>query len=541
MMEFNRSKQDNDNEKPAVEHLVDRRRNKVVGRTMIKVRTPKEKSKKFECEICHEVFRLQCVLESHKLSHQKQPCRVCNREFRPDNMEGHLKTHANEKERKLQCKICPNKFLTARSLQRHVSHHKEKEKGDFECQICTKKFNVRQNFNKHMRFHAKFLKCDHCGFLFKHKAQLRVHMKKKHMAAEVFNCRTCSKTFKSKRALKEHQMTHQKKIECDVCGRKFAGKGSFFKDHLIHHFNPKAFKCDICDSLFASRSSVSFHKIVVHQSVQKPRKFECQICQILFKTRGRLKNHQLVHQDKKTCDICHKSFSASTYKKHLNLHELKKQEKKFKCLICQRKFYTKRSLGDHSKSHEPFECDLCGHRVAQKNCMKRHMDNHLKMFDHAVKCVICDQTFTTISSDGKLEIPVHQMSKQPLKFECHICQKRSKTRSILKRRQKVHQVRKTCDICHKQITASSLNQHMTLHELKKQKKKFECQVCQNKFFTKELLTRHSMTHKKPFECDLCGHRVAQKGIMKRHWENHLKVTHKMIFKSTNLKPSQTKC
>jgi KRAB domain-containing zinc finger protein len=87
-----------------------------------------------------------------------------------------------------------------------------------------------------------------------------------------------------------------------------------------------------------------------------------------------------------------------------------------------------------------------------------------------------------------------------------------------------HQDRKNCEICQKSISANYYQYHIKTHELKKQVKKFECQVCQKKFFTKKILIRHIMTHDKPFECDLCGHQLARKEHMKNHLNSHLKGT-----------------
>jgi KRAB domain-containing zinc finger protein len=67
----------------------------------------------------------------------------------------------------------------------------------------------------------------------------------------------------------------------------------------------------------------------------------------------------------------------------------------------------------------------------------------------------------------------------------------------------------------------------------KQEEKFECQVCQKKFFEKWFLIRHSKTHEKPFECDLCGHRAARKEQMKNHLNNHLKGTLRQTKSKSN--------
>jgi hypothetical protein len=168
-------------------------------------------------------------------------------------------------------------------------------------------------------------------------------------------------------------------FECDVCGHRFTRKDSFLTQHLIHHFNPEAFQCDICLKKFTNNQQIKKHKTAVHQIVRESKFFECQVCHIRCKSRISLNGHKMVHQPKKTCEICQKSYSAGSYPYHIKTHEMKKQEKKFECQVCQKKFFTKQLLNYHKKTHEkPFECDLCRHQIARKDIMKYHLNKHLE-------------------------------------------------------------------------------------------------------------------------------------------------------------------
>jgi KRAB domain-containing zinc finger protein len=170
--------------------------------------------------------------------------------------------------------------------------------------------------------------------------------------------------------------THIKRFECDVCGQKFALK-RILKFHLIFHFNSGAFKCKTCGKRCTSKQGLTMHMQHIHEASSKNLKFDCKICQKQFKTRSAFCLHQLTHQDRKTCEICHKSIAPGHFKNHLKIHELKKEEEKFECKICTRKFFAKSNLTRHLKAYsKTFECDLCGKRFSFKFQLKEHLETH---------------------------------------------------------------------------------------------------------------------------------------------------------------------
>ena len=79
----------------------------------------------------------------------------------------------------------------------------------------------------------------------------------------------------------------------------------------------------------------------------------------------------------------------------------------------------------------------------------------------------------------------------------------------------------SCQVCKKKFyTRNGLNRHKrTIHDNYKPHK---CKTCQAAFPTKPALVRHNRTHtgEKPFECSKCGKAFARKFILKRHQTTH---------------------
>jgi len=79
-----------------------------------------------------------------------------------------------------------------------------------------------------------------------------------------------------------------------------------------------------------------------------------------------------VGADDKTCGRCGKRFpSAGRLKLHMNVH---KEEKPFKCDVCEKGFSGPASLKNHKLLHtgESFKCEYCDYSAVQKGNLKTH-------------------------------------------------------------------------------------------------------------------------------------------------------------------------
>lgn len=151
-----------------------------------------------------------------------------------DNEADSTKTDDNEKapekpkrgkRRGVFCKICKEKFNTAKELRRHQNQNED----------CTPR--------------KRETKCDTCKEDFGTVKALREHQKQSETCKVTKNkCTVCERTFEATYKLREHLRTHTNETpyECKVCGKKFKFAQNLRRHDNISHKGIKPFKCDIC-------------------------------------------------------------------------------------------------------------------------------------------------------------------------------------------------------------------------------------------------------------------------------------------------------
>uniref|UniRef100_A0A1B6EGH4 C2H2-type domain-containing protein n=1 Tax=Clastoptera arizonana TaxID=38151 RepID=A0A1B6EGH4_9HEMI len=128
-----------------------------------------ESEKKFSCDECGKGFANKYVLNTHKYFHKN---------IRP-----------------FKCDYCPKSFKTKGQARTHQIRHRTREKNEF----VKRENESTTQLNK--------VRCDFCGELFVNKYVLETH-KKYHSGVRPYNCRYCSKSFKTKSHVKVHEIRH---------------------------------------------------------------------------------------------------------------------------------------------------------------------------------------------------------------------------------------------------------------------------------------------------------------------------------------------
>ena len=159
------------------------------------------------------------------------------------------------------------------------------------------------------------------------------------------------------------------------------------------------------------------------------------ICLLLKNIHNHFKTPVIIPTEKEfNCDICHRSYSnKGNLKQHIKVHD---ESKALKCDVCLKLFCNKTQLKSHYKTHtgeKPFACQICDRKFSLKHALTRHQASHRD--DKPFKCSICPEGRYFKTKNG---LSMHMVFHYERKFLCNYCDHKSYTKSSLNAHEKTH-------------------------------------------------------------------------------------------------------
>ena len=245
--------------------------------------------------------------------------------------------------------IALEKKVRRRAVDANGMPVKNGKLGKYDCPDCGKDYPYLKALHKHMYERGKFHdgRCRLCEKKFDTWADHKIHVQKEHGGKFLIRCGQCDMVFD----IPERYRFHLKTKKEDRC------KGQIQKE-LEQGRN---YICDICSKTFKTRAHMKDHQISAHDNSGS---FPCSECQKIFPNPLKLKTHWTEHHDYSTCDSCGRTFGN---KRKLKMHVLKDhtnvEDLPYKCDMCLKRFPSRQALNYHMETHkegEVYQCQFCG-------------------------------------------------------------------------------------------------------------------------------------------------------------------------------------
>ncbi|CRK86917.1 CLUMA_CG000738, isoform A [Clunio marinus] len=528
--------------------------------------------KPFSCTSCGKSFNWKRGLKIHTCNYfkksvrstKKYECDFCGKMFQVQRrLAMHMDTHRENRTKDHHCVVCESSFFHMESLRNHIFQNHEVNL--FSCSLCRKTFKLKRNLESHICRYVQelndsqqFTHCQVCGKIFKYAFRLK-HHQRVHLNSKHYQCDICGKEMMKRSRVVRHMNTHIEKKRrdhhCDICKTSYFDKHSLRK-HILHCHEDKPFSCTSCGKSYKLEQNLKYH---ICNSVKKSyksqhgltnkqdqRSFPCDICGKIFQKGFQLReHHRKVHLKIKTnhCKICDKSFNARHFVKHMETHR-ENRTRDHHCHVCENSYFDKDGLRSHLKNcHEnfekPYECDFCGKKFNKRHEVASHVELHRKYRTRDFNCDICK---TSYFNKGLLQN--HRLYYHGKGFSCTLCGRTFKMKRSLKfhscsyfkelNKRKYVDSKKInlqgqtisqytpCEICGRTFKhVSRFKQHMKGHSNKnKNKKPYDCDICDKKFFCRSKIIFHMETHReireKDYQCHICKNSYFHKRSLQHH-------------------------
>ncbi|XP_023710524.1 zinc finger protein 665 isoform X2 [Cryptotermes secundus] len=436
-------------------------------------------------------------------------------------------TATSLKKRVYVCSICGLRAYTESHMKRHFKSHIAIEKKMYECHICNKVLTTRSNLNRHLLNHENcpgMVTCKLCNEELTDRLHLKQHLEDQHTGPQ--HCSFCNMEFTSKRAFKEHELTHPERAmhQCDKCHKRFLTQLRL-RTHLENiHNSPrvgeaeeKIYKCHICSKILTTYHNLKRH---VRNHEKSSGSVKCTLCSKELTDKLHLRQHvEEMHPETHQCSFCQKVFSN---KKVCKAHELTHPERYvYKCDICEKMFLNEMRLEKHKTVfHRDPHCRYCEKEIKDPTKLFNHERRH-EMYKNKFPCQLCPKVFRT-PSGLKYHMSVHTGKYA---VYCEVCGKGMHSEIVLEEHKATHtkEIRYTCELCGRNFSSNSTyRMHRKWHD---DPLPYKCKICDRKFKHTSILAVHmrrAHTGERPYKCPHCPYTFSVSSTLHKHLILHTK-------------------
>ncbi|XP_054287652.1 zinc finger protein 425-like [Macrosteles quadrilineatus] len=367
------------------------------------------KDGRFYCPRCPSNYKYKNDLKKHMRLECGVPrrfhCPIC-----PHKSKRGDSTYFLEKGGRFHCLRCNGSYKHKRDLRKHL----KLECGvppKFQCPLCPYKSKRDDSFDslvKDGRFY-----CPRCPSSYKYKYDLKKHLKLECGVLRQFQCPLCPHKAKRDDSSDSLVLVKDGRFYCPRCPCNYKNDFDLKKHLKLECGVPHRFPCPLCPYKSKRNSNLKRHCDDSSDSLVKDRRFYCPRCPCNYKYKHDLKKHLKLEcgvPRQFPCPLCPYKFTRDD-----SFDSLVK-DGRFYCPRCSGSYKNKSDLKKHLKWEcgvpPQFPCPLCPYKTKQRH-----------------KCPTCERSYK--QRHNLLKHMRFECLQEP-RFGCHICPYKGKRKAHLK-------------------------------------------------------------------------------------------------------------